>query len=88
MVRDALSSERPKGWSTIESLLNIKALLKSFNWTLEWSSRTTNKLVDPLAKLTFIHCCNFSFSSDNLERILNHLSEIYVSEIDRGQSTL
>lgn len=81
VVDDALSNKIPRGSNTSTSLRNIKLLMISNNWILEWINRLTNRLAYALPKLTLSLHCNFIFTWDNLDRILDSLLDIYASEI-------
>lgn len=72
-VQGVLSSTEPGGWNIRYDIIAIPNHFIEANWILIWSLRTSNRLVDAVAKLYLSWNFSMSFNDCNLNSIPNDL---------------
>lgn len=61
VVKEILSKDDPRGWSSRYTLLHDRNLFARFDWLINWNARPSNALADALAKLSLKNKCSFLF---------------------------
>lgn len=65
VVKEILSKDDPKGWSSRYTLLQVRSLFARFDWHISWNARSSSTLVGALAKLSPKNICSFLFYAFN-----------------------
>lgn len=66
LVKDISFENEPEGWSSRNAILYIQTMLSCCNWKLQWNAKSSNTLVDMVAKESLSNNSFLFFDSLNL----------------------